>query len=172
MLGTPEHGRWQIAPVGGATRVTRRYRPNTLIMETRFETADGAATLIDFMPPRNDGSHLVRMVVGERGTVKLHTELVLRFGYGSTVPWVTRIDDRTLCGIAGPDTVQTYWLRAGAVAGLAGIAAQSLVEFSLQMPGNALMFVFLVLIGVATGWLLRGHMLHRNQPKEPKKLNS
>jgi GH15 family glucan-1,4-alpha-glucosidase len=105
LLGSPEHGRWQIAPVGSATGVTRRYRPNPLIMETRFETADGAATLIDFMPPREDGSHLVRMVVGERGTVKMHTELVLRFGYGATVPWVTRVDDRTLRGIAGPDTV-------------------------------------------------------------------
>ena len=105
MLGTPEHGRWQIAPKDGAARVRRRYRPNTLILETRFETADGAVTLIDFMPPRNDGSHLVRMVVGERGKVSMHTELVLRFGYGATVPWVTRIDDRTLSGIAGPDTV-------------------------------------------------------------------
>ena len=105
MLGTPEHGRWQIAPKDGAARVRRRYRPNTLILETRFETADGAVTLIDFMPPRNDGSHLVRMVVGERGKVGMHTELVFRFGYGATVPWVTRIDERTLCGIAGPDTV-------------------------------------------------------------------
>ena len=105
MLGTPEHGRWQIAPKDGAARVRRRYRPNTLILETRFETADGAVTLIDFMPPRNDGSHLVRMVVGERGKVSMHAELVLRFGYGATVPWVTRIDDRTLSGIAGPDTV-------------------------------------------------------------------
>jgi len=105
MLGTPEHGRWQIAPKDSAARVRRRYRPNTLILETRFETADGAVTLIDFMPPRNDGSHLVRMVVGERGKVSMHTELVLRFGYGATVPWVTRVDERTLCGIAGPDTV-------------------------------------------------------------------
>jgi GH15 family glucan-1,4-alpha-glucosidase len=105
LLGSPEHGRWLVAPAGGAASVTRRYRPNTLIMETRFETADGAATLIDFMPPREDGSHLVRMVVGERGKVKMHTELVLRFGYGATVPWVTRVDDRTLQGLAGPDTV-------------------------------------------------------------------
>ena len=52
LLGTPEHGRWQIAPKDGAAKITRRYRPNTLILETRFETAEGAATLIDFMPPR------------------------------------------------------------------------------------------------------------------------
>jgi len=105
LLGTPEHGRWLIAPKDGSVRITRRYRPNTLILETRFETADGAAALIDFMPPRTDGSHLVRMVVGERGTVAMHSELVLRFGYGATVPWVTRVDDLTLSGLAGPDTV-------------------------------------------------------------------
>jgi GH15 family glucan-1,4-alpha-glucosidase len=105
LLGRSEHGRWLVAPRATPTRVTRRYRENTLILETRFETADGAATLIDFMPPRSDGSHLVRIVVGERGSVKMHTELVLRFGYGATVPWVTRVDDRTLRGIAGPDAV-------------------------------------------------------------------
>ena len=105
LLGGSEHGRWQIAPKDGVVKITRRYRPNTLILETRFETADGAVTLVDFMPPRNAGSHLIRMVVGERGKVAMHTELVLRFNYGATVPWVTRLDERTLCGIAGPDTV-------------------------------------------------------------------
>jgi GH15 family glucan-1,4-alpha-glucosidase len=105
LLGTNENGRWLIAPQGEIKRATRAYRTNTLILETRFETADGAVTLIDFMPPRSDGSHLVRLVIGERGTVKMHTELVLRFGYGATVPWVTRVDDQTFRGIAGPDTV-------------------------------------------------------------------
>jgi GH15 family glucan-1,4-alpha-glucosidase len=105
LLGSPEHGRWLVAPANGAARVTRRYRPDTLILETSFETADGAVTLIDFMPPRTDGSHLVRMVVGERGNLNMRTELVIRFGYGSTVPWVTRTDDQTLEGLAGPDTV-------------------------------------------------------------------
>jgi GH15 family glucan-1,4-alpha-glucosidase len=105
LLGSPDNGRWLVAPKDKVTRVTRRYRPNTLILETHFETAGGAVTLVDFMPPRTDGSHLVRMVVGERGTVAMHSELVLRFGYGATVPWVTRADDQTLEGIAGPDTV-------------------------------------------------------------------
>jgi GH15 family glucan-1,4-alpha-glucosidase len=105
LLGSPEHGRWLVAPTDGTARITHRYRPNTLILETRFETADGAATLIDFMPPRTDGSHLVRMVIGERGKVNISTELVLRFGYGATVPWVTRVDDQTVQAIAGPDTV-------------------------------------------------------------------
>ena len=70
LLGKPEHGRWQIAPKSQA-RITRRYRPNTLILETRFETDEGAATLIDFMPPREQHSHLIRIVRGERGKRRL-----------------------------------------------------------------------------------------------------
>jgi GH15 family glucan-1,4-alpha-glucosidase len=102
LLGTPEHGRWQIAPKAQA-RVTRRYRPNTLILETRFETDDGAATLIDFMPPRSGYAHLIRIVRGDRGKVDFHAEFILRFAYGAIVPWVTRIDEQTIRGIAGPD---------------------------------------------------------------------
>jgi GH15 family glucan-1,4-alpha-glucosidase len=105
LLGKPEHGRSKIAPKDGNARITRRYRPNTLILETRFETAEGAATLIDFMPPRETHSRTVRMVVGERGRVPFHAELILRFGNGATVPWVTRIDDNSLRAIAGPDMV-------------------------------------------------------------------
>jgi GH15 family glucan-1,4-alpha-glucosidase len=102
LLGTPENGRWLVAPLDEA-RITRRYRPDTLILETQFETKDGAATLIDFMPFRSDHSEIVRLVVGTRGRVKMHTELVLRFGYGAVVPWVTRLEDGTLRAIAGPD---------------------------------------------------------------------
>ena len=105
LLGTPENGRWQIAPKDKTSKITRRYRPNTLILETRFETADGAATLIDFMPPREGNSHLLRLLVGERGEIELHGELILRFGYGATVPWVTRIDEHTVRAVAGPDMV-------------------------------------------------------------------
>jgi GH15 family glucan-1,4-alpha-glucosidase len=103
LLGTPEHGRWLIAPKSDVARVTRRYRPDTLILETRFETDEGAATLIDFMPPRERHAHLIRIVKGEKGKVAFHSELVLRFAYGAIVPWVTRIDDTTIRGIAGPD---------------------------------------------------------------------
>jgi len=103
LLGTPEHGRWRIAPKNSATRVTRRYRPNTLILETRFETHEGVATLIDFMPPRRQHAHLIRIVKGERGKVAFRSELILRFANGAIVPWVTRVDDTTIRGIAGPD---------------------------------------------------------------------
>jgi GH15 family glucan-1,4-alpha-glucosidase len=104
LLGTPDHGRWLVAPRDEA-KVTRRYRPGTLILETTFETRDGAVTLIDFMPVRDGHSEIVRLVVGTRGTVAMQTELVLRFGYGAVVPWVTKLEDGALRAIAGPDMV-------------------------------------------------------------------
>ena len=104
LLGTSEHGRWLIAPQGDA-KVSRRYRDDTLILETRFETATGSVCVIDFMPPRDRRSDLVRIVVGERGEVAMHTELVIRFGYGTAVPWVTHIADDAWRAIAGPDMV-------------------------------------------------------------------
>jgi GH15 family glucan-1,4-alpha-glucosidase len=103
LLGTPEHGRWLVAPCAEPRRITRRYRPNTLILETRFETAEGVVTLVDFMPPRSHVSDVVRIVVGEQGRVPMRTELEIRFGYGATVPWVSRLGDGTLRAIAGPD---------------------------------------------------------------------
>jgi GH15 family glucan-1,4-alpha-glucosidase len=102
LLGTTEHGRWLVAPREQA-RITRRYRPDTLILETQFETADGAATLVDFMPFRDEHSEIVRLVIGTQGKVRMRTELILRFGYGAVVPWVTRLEDGTLRAIAGPD---------------------------------------------------------------------
>jgi GH15 family glucan-1,4-alpha-glucosidase len=107
LLGTPDNGRWSIAPRTQSCQVSRKYRPDTLILETRFETEQGAVTLIDFMPLRNHRSDLVRLVVGESGRVTMAMELVIRFGYGCIVPWVTRLPDRTLRAVAGPDTV---WL--------------------------------------------------------------
>jgi GH15 family glucan-1,4-alpha-glucosidase len=108
LLGTQENGRWLIAPRAPATHVTRCYRANTLILETRFESAGGTVTLIDFMPPRNPrslngDSHIVRIVTGESGSVDFRSEFILRFGYGTAVPWVTCIDGKTLRAIAGPD---------------------------------------------------------------------
>ena len=89
LLGTAEHGRWLIAPAAAPLAVRRRYRPGTLILETEFETETGVAAVIDFMPP-GDGAHLVRIVTGRSGRVDFRTEFVVRFNYGSTVPWVNR----------------------------------------------------------------------------------
>lgn len=105
LLGGPQHGRWLLAPVNAVVRITRQYRRNTLILETHMETADGAVTIVDFMPPRGRQSDVVRLVRGEHGRTRMRTELVLRFDYGRTVPWVTRLADGTFRAIAGPDMV-------------------------------------------------------------------
>src|ERR1700716_623674 len=105
LLGTPENGRWLIAPRDVGARITRRYRPNTLILETRFETDEGVVTVVDFMPERHQNPTLVRLVIGESGRVAMHLELVLRFGFGAIVPWVTSMEDGTLRAVAGPDMV-------------------------------------------------------------------
>jgi GH15 family glucan-1,4-alpha-glucosidase len=102
LLGGSEHGRWLIAPRDKA-RVTRRYRPNTLILETRFECRQGVVTLVDFMPMGGTHCSVVRLVIGEHGRVDMQMELILRFGYGAVVPWVEKLADQTLRAIAGPD---------------------------------------------------------------------
>ncbi|MEA2887220.1 MAG: hypothetical protein QOD11_1580 [Bradyrhizobium sp.] len=103
LLGAPKHGRWQIAPSGEVGKCSRRYRGDTLILETRFETADGIVTLIDFMPPRGKASDIVRLVRGEAGCVAMGMELIIRFGFGRDIPWVRRANDGALLAICGPD---------------------------------------------------------------------
>jgi GH15 family glucan-1,4-alpha-glucosidase len=106
LLGKPQHGRWRIAPQGVKRAVRRRYRGDSLILETEFETSEGAATVVDFMPARADHCHLVRMVLGRRGRVKMELEFIVRFDYGASVPWVTRLDEGNgIRAIAGPDMV-------------------------------------------------------------------
>src|SRR5271156_3086077 len=79
LLGTPDNGRWRIAPVDRNARISRRYRPDTLILETTFETDAGVATLIDFMPLRDGTNDLIRFVVGQSGSVEFTTDFVARF---------------------------------------------------------------------------------------------
>jgi GH15 family glucan-1,4-alpha-glucosidase len=105
LLGDADNGRWRISPCDDEILVQRRYLPDTLILETEYQTATGCAVVIDFMPVRGDRSDLVRMVMGKNGTVDFETELILRFGYGATVPWVMRLDDGRLRAVAGPDMV-------------------------------------------------------------------
>ena len=104
LLGTSKNGRWQIASSGEITKTTRRYRDNTLILETRFETADGVVALIDFMPPRGKASDVVRLVRCISGRVKLRMQLVIRFGFGTDIPWVRKNPDGSgLLAICGQD---------------------------------------------------------------------
>ncbi|HWE85452.1 MAG TPA: glycoside hydrolase family 15 protein [Terracidiphilus sp.] len=101
LLGTEENGFWRICPCDGDWKTTRRYREHTLILETMFEHPDGVVRLIDFMPVRERHSDVVRIVEGVKGKVPLRMELKLRFDYGRTVPWVTRIEDGVRA-LAGP----------------------------------------------------------------------
>jgi GH15 family glucan-1,4-alpha-glucosidase len=111
LLGTPENGRWRIAPAQEVKSITRHYVEETLVLETSFVTEEGAVTITDFMPPRvqtgdTDVSDLVRLVTGRRGSVAMEMELVLRFDYGQAVPWVEKLHDGSgISGVVGPDRV-------------------------------------------------------------------
>ncbi len=105
LLGGQSNGFWLLAPHGEIKSVKRRYRPGTLILETRFETESGTIALIDFMSPHVNSSDLIRIVRCEEGEVEVCMELMLRFGYGATTPWVTRLEDGAMRAIAGPDMV-------------------------------------------------------------------
>jgi GH15 family glucan-1,4-alpha-glucosidase len=103
LLGDPDCGRWRIAPQDEPMRSTRNYRGDTLILETDFETQSGAVRIVDFLTRRGGASDIVRRVRGLRGTVAMRVELLVRFEYGSIIPWVSRRDDGGLQFVAGPD---------------------------------------------------------------------
>lgn len=134
LLGTPEHGRWVISPVGDF-RVRRRYQPDTLILETEFETPEGSARVIDFMPPRTEHPAVVRIVECTCGRIRMRTQLLMRPDYGSIIPWVQRIEGG-LVAIAGPDALV---LRAGVA--LHGEDFTTVSEFTIA-EGDRVPFVF------------------------------
>ncbi|MGZ4334179.1 MAG: glycoside hydrolase family 15 protein, partial [Gaiellaceae bacterium] len=101
LLGSADNGRWLIAPENGGT-TQRRYLDDTLILETTWENDEGSVRVLDFMPPRGKAPDVVRIVEGVRGSVRMRSELVIRFDYGRIVPWVRRADSARLA-IAGPD---------------------------------------------------------------------
>jgi GH15 family glucan-1,4-alpha-glucosidase len=105
LLGTTDHGRWLIAPSGDAWSPGRAYRKNTLVLETEWECETGKARVIDFMPPRGSAPDIVRIVEGIAGEVEMNAELVIRYDYGSTLPWVRRLEDDTRVVVAGPDAL-------------------------------------------------------------------
>ncbi|HZP73471.1 MAG TPA: glycoside hydrolase family 15 protein [Gaiellaceae bacterium] len=103
LLGGREHGRWLLAPVGAGPADERRYRDDTLVLESEWQTATGRVRVIDFMPPRETKPDIVRIVEGLEGTVAMRTELVIRLDYGSAVPWMRRLDNESLLALGGPD---------------------------------------------------------------------
>jgi GH15 family glucan-1,4-alpha-glucosidase len=108
LLGNEENGRWLLSPGVPIKRTTRKYRGDTLVLETEHETDTGVVSVIDFMPIRTDAPDLARIVVGKSGSVRMKMELVIRFDYGHVVPWVRRADGG-IDAIAGPDML---WLRS------------------------------------------------------------
>jgi GH15 family glucan-1,4-alpha-glucosidase len=106
LLGDERNGYWRIAPAAEHSS-SRRYRGDTLVLETEFETADGVIHVIDCMPIREDSPQVIRVVSGVRGQVALRMDLVMRWGYGSMVPWVRRVDNM-LCAVAGPDALALW----------------------------------------------------------------
>jgi GH15 family glucan-1,4-alpha-glucosidase len=104
LLGKPGNGRWRIAPLAAPCQVRRRYLPDTLVLETEFASGDGTFAVIDFMPVRESVPDLVRIVEGRRGAVPVRSELIIRFDYGSIVPWVRKVEGG-LAAIAGPNAL-------------------------------------------------------------------
>jgi len=126
LLGTADHGFWKIAPAAKPVSIRRRYRPQTLIVDTTFTTEDGEMVLTDFMPPRAENSHVIRMVRGVRGKVAMRMDLAIRFDYGRSIPWVTTVGE-DLHAIAGADMVV---LRTGVP--LRGEAMSTVSDFNVR----------------------------------------
>ena len=105
LLGKQEHGHWQLGPARGVAAVRRAYRPDTLILETEFETEEGAVRIIDCMPVWEERTEIVRIVECVRGSMPMRMELIMRFCYGTVTPWVRRVDD-ALLATAGPDSLE------------------------------------------------------------------
>jgi GH15 family glucan-1,4-alpha-glucosidase len=134
LLGDERHGRWSVAPAAPARRVTRHYRPGTLVLETEFETAQGIVRVVDCMPSRGTEPDVARLVQGIRGRVTMRAELTIRFDYGHIVPWVRRRSER-LHAVAGPDAL---WLDSDVA--FRGEGLSSVAEFSVS-AGHEVGFV-------------------------------
>ncbi|MCE5267028.1 MAG: glycoside hydrolase family 15 protein [Planctomycetaceae bacterium] len=147
LLGTSNHGRWLLCPANDNVRsIARRYREGTLILETDYETADGAVTIVDCMPPRADAPSLARLVIGRRGRVPMRMQLVVRFDYGSIIPWVRRTNTG-ISAVAGPDSL--------------------LIDTEVKLRGENLTTVadFTVAAGQRVPMVLTWHLGHESSPK-------
>ncbi len=134
LLGQPNHGRWRITPGADVRKVTRRYRGPSLILETEFTTDGGTVRLIDFMPIRGTTPDVVRIVEGVTGEVAMQMELIVRFDYGSIIPWVRRVDG-LWTATAGPDS-----LTLKTPVDLQGVNFATRADFTVK-PGDRVPFV-------------------------------
>jgi GH15 family glucan-1,4-alpha-glucosidase len=135
LLGTSDNGRWLIEPEAKKFSSSRRYRGDSLILETVFTTPTGKARVTDFMPPTTPHSAIVRIVEALDGHVDMRTELAIRFDYGVTIPWVSRRDTRTMTAVAGPHLL-TFRTRAE----VRGEDMRSVAQFTVR-KGTSYSFV-------------------------------
>lgn len=103
LLGSKDNGHWTIAPKAEHPKATRRYRPGTLVLETEFNTPEGAVVIVDCMDRHGDFQNVVRLVRGLRGRVPMEMEFIIRFDFGQVIPWVSRLEDGRMQAVAGPD---------------------------------------------------------------------
>ncbi|HEX7779385.1 MAG TPA: glycoside hydrolase family 15 protein [Vicinamibacterales bacterium] len=134
LLGTRDHGRWIISPVEPVRRVSRCYRPSSLVLETEFTTEGGLVRVVDCMPPRDNAPDVIRIVEGVRGSVSMRMELIIRFDYGSIVPWVQR-QDHGVRAIGGPDAVSLW-----STVPTHGVGLTTAADFTVG-PGERVPFV-------------------------------
>jgi GH15 family glucan-1,4-alpha-glucosidase len=147
LLGGREHGHWRVAPRSGGPATERRYREDTLVLESEWQTPTGRVRVIDFMPPRETNPDIVRIVEGLDGSVEMQTELVIRLDYGSVIPWVQRLDERSLLAVGGPD----------------GLLLRSPVE--LRADGMTHVAHFTVRAGDRVPFVLTWFPAHEEQPR-------
>ena len=146
LLGDERHGRWLVAPADEVLTTTRRYRPDTLVLDTDFETADGAVRVTDFMPPRGDGPpRFMRIVEGLRGRVRMRLELVLRPDYGSITPWTELVPDGVMA-TAGADAFRLS------------------TPLSLSLDNGTATAEFDAIEGARERFILTWHPAHRETP--------
>ncbi|THV24543.1 glycoside hydrolase family 15 protein [Glycomyces paridis] len=145
LLGDEDHGSWRLGPAAGGKCTRRRYRTDTLILETEWDTPEGAVRVTDAMPPRGEAADIVRVVEGLDGAVRMSTVLRLRFGYGKVVPWV-RGHGPHLSAIAGPDAA---WLEA---------------EVPLDIEDGTASAEFTVAAGERVAFVLTHHESHHDRP--------
>ncbi|MCX4574114.1 glycoside hydrolase family 15 protein [Streptomyces sp. NBC_01571] len=147
MLGDENNGHWRIAPKGEGPCTRREYRPDSLVLDSEWETDDGAVRVTDFMPQRDKAPDLIRIVEGLSGRVTVQSTLRLRFDYGSVVPWMRKSDGHRVA-VAGPDSV---WLRSEPEVRTWGKDFRTLSEFTVEA-------------GEKVGFVLTWHPSHWPRP--------